>query len=344
MYQTIPFFLSVFFLSCSGRMQHPEYLAISGKISNASSQEFYIDASDEVTKTIMLEPDGSFQDTLAVGSPDGILQLKLNEGNVIATIYAENGADMYFQADLSDFRNTLHFTQDLAGYNNYRNDRYVIMNSKAGYNKNWVKLDKKKFTNSAEILKDSLWNALHSYADVKATHVKEEEDFIEGYMTTIYDIYEQEHSESVKYTVGKASPKFENFENYEGTTTSLSDLKGNFVFIDVWATWCKPCKKEFPYLEALQKEYTEKNIIFVSISIDRQEDKENWKKAIRENALGGIQLITPNGEDADFLRDYSIRSIPRFILIDPEGIIIDYNTRKPSETEALKEIFSRLKM
>jgi thiol-disulfide isomerase/thioredoxin len=68
---------------------------------------------------------------------------------------------------------------------------------------------------------------------------------------------------------GTPSPEF-NFENHKGGTTKLSDIKGKYVYIDIWATWCAPCRQEIPYLQKIEKKYEDKRIAFVSISIDQK--------------------------------------------------------------------------
>lgn len=73
---------------------------------------------------------------------------------------------------------------------------------------------------------------------------------------------------------GNPSPGFTDYENYAGGTTSLDDLKGKYVYIDVWATWCGPCKAEIPFLKEVEEEYRDKNIEFVSISIDQDKDRD----------------------------------------------------------------------
>jgi len=141
--------------------------------------------------------------------------------------------------------------------------------------------------------------------------------------------------------LGQPSPKFENFENYDGSTTSLNDLKGKYVYIVIWATWCGPCKYEIPFLKKVEKKYHDKNIHFVSISCDKQRDKEKWKKMIADKDLGGIQLITDNDFNTSFISEYRIKGIPQFILIDPQGNIVKANAPRPSD-EKLIELFNKL--
>lgn len=119
-----------------------------------------------------------------------------------------------------------------------------------------------------------------------------------------------------KLTKGKPAPNW-NLKSIDGSSYSLDSLKGKTVFIDVWATWCQPCIKAMPKLLELQKEYS--NIYFVFISIYK--DKNQWKKFLDlhpEN--NNINLIS---EGSEFELQYRITSVPRQILIDKDGNIIE---------------------
>lgn len=139
---------------------------------------------------------------------------------------------------------------------------------------------------------------------------------------------------------GLPSPTFD-YENINGGKTSLESLKGKFVYIDVWATWCGPCIAEIPALKDIEKEYHGKNIEFVSISIDAKKDHEKWEKMVANKELKGIQLFADNDWKSDFVKSYAIDGIPRFILIDTEGKIVNADAPRPSDKklkEALKEV------
>lgn len=142
---------------------------------------------------------------------------------------------------------------------------------------------------------------------------------------------------------GMPSPKFTDYENHKGGTTSLDDLKGQYVYIDVWATWCAPCKREIPYLKEIEKDYHGKNISFVSTSIDRAADHNKWVDMVVNKELGGIQLFADNDWNSKFVKDYAIEGIPRFILVDPEGNIVSSDAPRPSDPKLL-ELFNELKI
>lgn len=140
---------------------------------------------------------------------------------------------------------------------------------------------------------------------------------------------------------GNASPKFVGYDSYSGGKVSLDDLKGKYIYIDVWATWCGPCKVEIPHLGKIEEEYKGKNIQFLSISIDKRADIEKWKKMISDKKMGGIQVIADNAGDSKFIQDYFIKGIPRFILIDPQGNIVSSNAPRPSEAK-LRDLLNGL--
>ncbi len=126
----------------------------------------------------------------------------------------------------------------------------------------------------------------------------------------------------------------------DGEEQKLSAWKGKNVYIDVWATWCGPCKKEIPALEELQKEFAgNENLVFTSISIDA--NKEKWETMVKEKELKGVQLLVDNAWDSDMCKSYLISSIPRFIIVDSDGKILDANAPRPSSNE-IKTVLNNL--
>ena len=144
---------------------------------------------------------------------------------------------------------------------------------------------------------------------------------------------------------GQPAPKFKNFENYAGGTTSLDDLlgKGKYLYIDVWATWCSFCKREIPLLKKLEEEYHGKNIEFVSISVDDKKQHEKWKQTIIDREMTGIQLFSGKKQsELEWAQKFLIKGLPKFIIIDPNGNIVNPNAPAPSEGEKLIDLFDEL--
>ncbi|WP_412468237.1 TlpA family protein disulfide reductase [Pedobacter sp. KLB.chiD] len=138
------------------------------------------------------------------------------------------------------------------------------------------------------------------------------------------------------------APDF-NFISSTGNMVSLKSLKGKYVYIDIWATWCAPCIAQIPELKKLEEKYRNKNIYFVSISVDKKAQKEDWLNFVAKNNLSGIQLMADQDFESDFIKKFGVNSIPRFILIDADGLIVDNNAKRPSDP-ALAEQLQALKL
>lgn len=124
---------------------------------------------------------------------------------------------------------------------------------------------------------------------------------------------------------GRPAPDF-TVEDTEGKAVALKDFRGSYLYIVVWATWCVPCKNELPYLDFLNR-HCGKNVKFLTIAVDAS-DQELWKSFLKQHPYAGIH--TAAGESSKFSEDYMIISVPRFILIDPEGKIVSSNAPRPS--------------
>ena len=136
---------------------------------------------------------------------------------------------------------------------------------------------------------------------------------------------------------GSPAPKI-TLTDLEGNTKPLSSLQGKNIYIDFWATWCKPCIKEIPYIDELKEEYEGKNIAFVSISFDSEEDKEKWKNFVDDRDLSGPQYWVDEENHDAFSSAFNIQMIPRFVMIDDEGKIVDANAPRPSDAEKVRSL------
>ncbi|MEK9620209.1 MAG: TlpA disulfide reductase family protein [Flavobacteriales bacterium] len=128
---------------------------------------------------------------------------------------------------------------------------------------------------------------------------------------------------------GSPSPTF-NYPDTSGKNISLESLKGKLVYVDVWATWCGPCKAQIPFLKQLEEKYREEDIAFVSLSIDQLKNISKWKDMIVDKELEGIQIIADKAWRSKFVTDYVIEGIPRFILIDKDGNLMDPMAPRPA--------------
>ena len=126
---------------------------------------------------------------------------------------------------------------------------------------------------------------------------------------------------------GVPSPDFTAYD-INGKEYHLKDFAGKPLYIDLWATWCAPCRAEIPYLEKIKKQYKDKPINFVSFDV--YDGKNKWKQMVQQQNMTGWQLINTD-KDLPFLKKYVVDGIPRFILIDKEGKIVDADAPRPSD-------------
>lgn len=149
-------------------------------------------------------------------------------------------------------------------------------------------------------------------------------------------IFKQACSKWDKAAVGRPSPMFKGVD-VNGKEMTLRNFRGKYVYIDMWATWCGPCQKELPFLKKLEEKYKGRNIAFVGLSIDQ--DKAKWADRVKNGALSGTQLYI--GKGTKFQSDYRISGIPRFILLDPNGRIVNPDMTRPSSEDTEKILNSQ---
>ena len=135
-----------------------------------------------------------------------------------------------------------------------------------------------------------------------------------------------------KLSTGNKAPDFV-LEDIAGHAVSLSSLKGKIVFIDFWATWCVPCLAAMPVTHKLIAKFKDnKDVIFLNINV--KDDKERWRKFVLEKELPGENLFATKELSDKLYNNFNIQGIPRYILIDKEGNIMDINADNSQKTSS----------
>ena len=134
-----------------------------------------------------------------------------------------------------------------------------------------------------------------------------------------YELYSEfvklAYHENKGIVVGMDAPAFE-VVDANGQTVKLSDFKGKVVFIDFWATWCKPCLRMVPAHQKLQNQFKSDNVVFLYISTDR--NANSWKNFVRKGTFPGKHLLA----NSKMIDQYQVESLPYSILVDTTGKIV----------------------
>jgi len=140
-----------------------------------------------------------------------------------------------------------------------------------------------------------------------------------------------------KLAIGKVAPEIA-LPNPEGDTVKLSSLRGNYVLVDFWAKWCKPCRAENPNVVRMYNRFNDKGFEVYGVSLDRR--KSDWLQAIEEDNLYWTQVSDLKFWNSKAAEIYNIKAIPFAVLLDPEGRIIAKNLRGRALEQKLEEIFN----
>jgi len=124
-----------------------------------------------------------------------------------------------------------------------------------------------------------------------------------------------------------------------GKPVKLSDFKGKYVLLDFWASWCAPCRRENPNVKEAYAKYKSKGFEVLGVSLDKEEAKAAWLKAIADDKLTWTQVSDLRSWNNEAAVLYSVKAIPTNFLIDPQGKIIAKDLRGEELQLKLKEIF-----
>jgi thiol-disulfide isomerase/thioredoxin len=326
------FFVAIF----SGFAQNTaNTVSLNVKIANRFSDTITISSGRTFKQKVGINKKGEFQTTFEASKDGGLY--RLNDGNEGTTMFLKNGYDLKLTLDTKDFDETIVYKGKGANENNY-------LAQKALSDEKFEMELESLFDADEATFKDAL-------AKKKANDISliDGKGFDETLVKMLRPSFDQEEKFLLDYynqkvaakkMEGIVSPSFD-YENHKGGKTKLEDLRGKYVYIDVWATWCGPCLAEIPHLKKVEAKYHGKNIEFVSISVDTEKDYEKWKKMVVSKELGGIQLFADKNWTSDFIKAFGINSIPRFILIGPDGKVIKADAARPSSA-SLTELLDGL--
>ena len=323
-----------------------QQVTITGKVINNNNNFTQIQLTDLVKRqaiaTANLDKDGKFSITVSIDYPNfyslgfsnrNYILLVLKPGDKISVTYdaatpknsVVNGSqltDVLKESDKADKEIAQEYKQCQQKIEQHRLELYknIVLN-------NLGKI-------STLIIAQKL--PMDEYID---THLKLAKS-LKPYSANPYvKQYIQNVEAQAKMRLGTVAPDIA-LPNTKGDTVRLSSLRGKYVLVDFWASWCRPCRMESPNLVEAYNAFHNKGFTIYSVSLDN--NRQAWLNAIQHDNLGQWYHVSDlKGWHSSAAALYGVNSIPSNFLLDPQGRIIAKNLRGPKLKEKLSQIFSQ---
>lgn len=154
--------------------------------------------------------------------------------------------------------------------------------------------------------------------------------------------FSRKTEESANVAEGTEMPDFV-CKDVDGKEYRFSDLRGDYVLVDFWFTACVPCRAEMPYFDEVAKDFEGKGVKFVSLSVDTGDALYGkWEKMMRAkpHKPGVLSVNLPEGFNSPLLKTLNIKGVPRIMLIDPDGKIVESYAKRPSDPKLRQQLES----
>lgn len=140
------------------------------------------------------------------------------------------------------------------------------------------------------------------------------------------------YAKAIKFARGTFAPEF-SITDIENNLISLTAYRGKVVYLNFWATWCRPCMTKMQNMKLVQRDLEDEDVVFLNVSLDRNE--EVWKEILEKNNFQGVHVLASGELNSDIAKAYEVKVLPRYFIIDQTGVFV--KNPKINTPEKIKE-------
>ena len=298
----------------------PTSATISGVVSNHIGDTVKFYAPDTTYITVIDTVTGSFSVQF---DWDSAAKVSFFHGMESTTMYLQPGDDIKLTSDTEKFDESI-------SYEGSDESSYIAWQYITSENNEFPDISQSADEEIDGLFEEYFTPFLEKAASFKLTNEEFYNSIIDGFEVQKAYVVQRRSELAALPQPGMPAIEF-TYPDKDGKEVSLSDFLGSVVYVDVWATWCGPCRAEMPFLHELEAEYSDKNVTFLGVSVDVAKNKQAWLDMMADKDLKGVQIFADGW--SQITEDYAINGIPRFMLFDTQGNVSNLDAYRPSSDE-----------